>query len=104
MSLIFAQIRPRRVNRNSLPRGPSQTIKSPVRIKRVAAGAFNSDDEMANRGMRISDFERIRAELDIIRAMVAAYTKARRKIRKLWHRGHELILTRPSMRSLPSLR
>jgi hypothetical protein len=68
----------------------------------------NSDDAITHRDMRISDYERMRTELENIRAVVAAFTKGRAKekevvksvatfregIQNWWHKGHEAIINK----------
>jgi hypothetical protein len=68
----------------------------------------NSDDAIASRDKRISDYERMRAELENIRTMVAAFTKGQAKekevvksvttfrdgVQNWWSRGHEAIISK----------
>ncbi|HEY7663597.1 MAG TPA: hypothetical protein VH934_10790 [Xanthobacteraceae bacterium] len=66
----------------------------------------NSDEAIANRDGRISDYERMRSELENIRKMIVQFTKGELKeiqlvksvttfgdgIKSWWHKGHVLIL------------
>jgi hypothetical protein len=68
----------------------------------------NDPDSIATRDARISDFERIRAELENIRIVVAAFMKGQAKekevvksvttfrngIKNWWHKGHEAIINK----------
>jgi hypothetical protein len=68
----------------------------------------NSDDAIANRDSRISDYERMRSELENIREMVVQFTKGevketqlvksvttfREGVKNWWLKGHEGIISR----------